>query len=259
MNRYLLLALALTPFLIASCGKPANDANTAGVESSVTENSPAGNNAPVEPTTQPATQTKPAVDLSKMPAELKHEAFQYFGLGRIAPVDMEMKMPDGTIKTGARIARLVKVEDGKATFEVEQTGGLADLQNYTYSVEKDGIYAVALSGGTLSSGRHKELPAKLSPGTTWTGNVKLKLNAGGTVESNDRNKVEGIQQVKTKAGAFDALVISDEATSKINGATSKQSLKIWLVKDIGPVKMTITLKGPGKPTQTTVEAVNVKQ
>ncbi|MEI8280865.1 MAG: hypothetical protein WCG75_00530, partial [Armatimonadota bacterium] len=50
-----------------------------------TTNTPGSNNAPAANQEKPK---EPGIDLAKLPAELKSDAFDYYGLGRVEPITM---------------------------------------------------------------------------------------------------------------------------------------------------------------------------
>lgn len=189
-----------------------------------------------------------------IPAELRHEAFEYYGLANTKPVDLEANI-QGQVQTGARTTKFLGIKDGAATFEVAHTGDLSKLGTYTYSVTKDGIYAIALNSGKIEPNPNLEAPASLPPGKTWGGDITVTLDAGQVVKSTQQTKVVGLEKVKTKAGEFEALLLVNTAKSTVQGIKSDDKLRAWFVKGIGPVKMEITRKTAAGTTKQVIEAV----
>src|SRR6188474_1694714 len=66
--------------------------------------------------------------IEQVPAELKTEGYEYYGLSHGAPIEFEVLMPNGTTpETGSAVTKLTAVKDGVATFITERTGPLESL------------------------------------------------------------------------------------------------------------------------------------
>lgn len=198
------------------------------------------------------TNEAPKPNLAGLPADLKHAGYEYYGLNNASPVELEIV--SGTqVHTGTQTTTLEKIEDGKASFHVDRTGGLAMLGSGDYSLEKDGVYAVGSSLGTVS--RSIELPADVAPGKTWT--VDFKLEASGSdLQYKATMKAVAVEKVKTKAGTFDAIRIESAGPGTHNGKPIKMTMKGWYAKGQGAVKMEMTITDEtGKTNSTTIERV----
>jgi hypothetical protein len=193
-----------------------------------------------------------------IPSELKHDAFRYYGLSNLKSVEMERRGGGPSI-SGGRVVRLTGIVDGKALYDIDNTGGLEAMPDEKLSVEKDGIYTVGLSGGTMTPARNLSLPADLTPGKTWPNKTTLKMDSGQTLVADHTYKVVGEQKVKTKAGEFDALLVEAGGPTEQNGMKMQAQMKIWLVKDVGPVKMEMTMNVNGKPVTHIIEATKVNK
>lgn len=173
----------------------------------------------------------------EVPAELRNDAYDYYGLGNKAPIDLQMVSTYGGLQMGTRVTRLVKVANGQATFEIEHTGGLERLGVSTYVLTMAGLYAEKISIGTFTPGNRIEVPARLTPGAKWGGPITLKLNTGQTIKTNLIYQVVGPEKIKTKAGTFDSMLVKATSVGTTNGKKANEAIKIWLVKGVGPVKI----------------------
>ena len=241
MNRTLWLRLSLAAVVAVSvwgCGSK---------EKPAPEPAPAPAPAPSVSGSEPSA---PTVPLSSLPDELKHEAFEYYGLGNDQPMDLERTIvgqPDTV--TGSQSFRLKEVKDGKALFTVVRTGGFASVGDSDLSLELDGIYAMSSTIGTITP-HQLELPAKLGVGAKWDAETKLEQGGGITLEHKSVNKVVGMQKVTTPAGTYDALLIESSGPAKIQGEAKEMRTKAWFVKGLGAVKMEIVEISKGGSKQT---------
>lgn len=206
-----------------------------------------------EPKPADATSDAPKPELASLPSELKHAGFEYYGLNNANAVELEIV--SGTqVHTGTQTTTLEKIEDGKATFHVDRTGGLAMLGSGDYSLEKDGVYAIASSLGTIS--RSIELPADVAPGKSWTVDFKLEASGGSNLQYNATMKAVAIEKVKTKAGTFDAIRIESAGPGTHSDKPIQMTMKGWYAKGEGAVKMEMTIKDEtGQTNSTTIERV----
>lgn len=245
---WLFVSLALGQLLVGCSG----GAKTAASGTTGAPGSTAGTETPP----QKGVVSKP--QLQDVPAELRHDAFAYYGLNNSQPVDMEAR--EGAIaSTGARISRLVEVADGKAIFETEYTGGLANLGTERISIEPDGAYTIDISIGEMTPERSLTLPASLTAGKSWQQNTTVEQPGGAKLVTNQTHKVVGQEKVKTKAGEFDSILVVATGTMDQNGQKSDVQMKYWLVKDVGPVKMEVTSKGGPQPKTVVIEATTVNK
>lgn len=223
---------------------PAPDAKTDEAPKVATEDKPQGE--------EPAAET-PAADPASIPADVKTDAFDYYGLANAEPVPMEVVADGSPQRTGTQTTKLVQVENGVATYEIARTGSLSALGTMTLEARKDGIYVKSTSIGEIE-GEQLELPTGLTPGKTWKTSLKIKRQDGSMVENDSTFKVVRQEKVKTPAGEFDALLIESTGPMKMEGNESKMSTKGWFVKGRGAVKMSITTTPKGqKPTTMVIQ------
>lgn len=190
-----------------------------------------------------------SLSIDQVPAELKSEGFDYYGLAHTAPIEFEVLMPNSTSpETGTANTKLTEVKDGVATFITERTGPLEQLGAEELVVKKDGIYNTKI-GGQAVEPVQLVMPADVPVGKTWTSKGKIELQNGQTFTQDMTFKVASQEKVKTKAGEFDALKITARGTITVGEKRSQSNIAAWYVKGLGTVKMEITTSDPkGKMT-----------
>ncbi len=207
-----------------------------------------------------ASGTEPAKDASNeapkpkpiLPAELKNDAYDYYGLGLTEPVPMEVVMQGQPTRTGTQLVQLKEVSNDVAVYEITRTGSLADLGSMQVELKKDGIFVRSSSIGEIE-GSHLELPSGLHIGKSWTSTLKIK-GASGTVENSSTFKIVRTESVTTKVGKYNALLITSVGPATIAGQKSQMSTKGWFVKGRGAVKMIIVTKpASGPSTEMTIQ------
>lgn len=207
-----------------------------------------------EATNEPTNEGEaPKPSLSDVPADLKHAAYEYYGLTNPKQVDMEIVVDGGArVLTGTQTVELVSVEDGNAVFRIERTGQLAQLGSMDVSVEKDGLYAKSASIGQIT--RSLELPADLAVGKEWTSELSLE-SSGGEMKQKSTMKAVRTETVKTKAGEFkDALRVEGTGTGTFNGQAMTMKMTGWYVKGEGPVRLETEMTKPdGSKTTQAIE------
>ena len=190
----------------------------------------------------------PGLDLAKIPAELKGDAFEYYGLGRTDPIKMKV-VRGADSQDATQTVKLTKVEKDYAEFTITSDGALAELGEVVVRLDKAGIKVVSVKG-TPADPDTFELPNGLSKGKSWPfklPNEQQKIS--GT------NKVGGTEKVKTAVGTYeDALVVVMTGTGVQAGQKTQLQSKQWLVKGRGQVKAEITnVAGKAKQTITMEE------
>jgi hypothetical protein len=175
--------------------------------------------------------------LEDIPAELRHDAFEYYGLGYTEPIDKEMEM-QGNVYTGTERSELKEIRDGIPIFVIRRTGGLGAIGEMEVSLEEDGLYVLSSTTGKLE-GKNLEMPADLSPGKTWNQTSAFTTNDGSRVEHTGEFRVVGTETVQTKAGAREALLITSSGTWTQDGNRSKMETKSWYVRGRGAAKVEI--------------------
>lgn len=190
----------------------------------------------------------PAIDLSKIPAELKSDAYEYYGLGRTDPIKMTVTQNEVT-KPATQVVRLTNVSNSAAEFTITNDGGLQELGEVMVSLSKEGIRIVSVKGKKADSDTF-ELPSGLVPGKSWP--FKLETDDQKLTGS---NVVKGTEPVTTSVETYkDALLIISTASGSQNGQKIQLNSKQWLVKGRGQVKAEITyVSGKNKQTVTMSE------
>lgn len=206
------------------------------------------------PTTTGGTETPPKPKeppVTEVPAALKHEGWEYYGLDAGKNLPLEIRMSNRTeVYTGTQTAKLVRMEKGRAIYLIERTGGLAETlgDSQEVAVSDKGIFAISISGSPITP-EQKELPDKLVPGTTWTSKSVFSLDSR-KFSTDTVFKVVGPQKVKTKRGEFDAILVTQTGVNVSDGQKMRLEAKAWYVKGLGEVKVTLTSKSTTGETAT---------
>jgi hypothetical protein len=248
MKRTLLLCL------IAVLGGCSGSSNMEGGATASPNASPSAD-ASASPSASASTSATPAVDLKEVPAELQTDAYHYYGLNNTKVMSLEMTQSSGERKQssiGTLETKFKGLEKVGPVFEIAYGGDLeAALGSNTVSLRADGIHVVSMTSGTVT-GDNLELPAKLTPGTTWHSKTVIKKPEA-TLEQDVQFKVVGPQKIQTKASTYpDALLVIGNGTMKMNGSTTNVTLKAWYVKDRGSVRQEMSMHEKGKPDTTVI-------
>lgn len=242
-STFWLAALMASLFVVGCTGSATKEAENKPETPEVA----ADNNAPAVSPSE-----KPALDLATLPAELKNDAFAYYGLGRTSPMTLKVKAGQ-TESVGSQSVKFVEMANGKATFVIKNGDALSAMGDNTVTLEAGGIKVLS-SDKAKTNPDEWELPADLAPGKTWK--TTSELNTGtDSVKITLTNKVVGVQKVKTDVGEYaDALYITASGGGERNGNKLKMETKSWFVKDRGAVKVEITTTTPdGKAEVVTLE------
>jgi hypothetical protein len=228
------------PILLALAAFGCQPAPPANSSEAPAKGAVAGTGTKADPKTgeQAPAAEKPTVD--QIPAELKTEAFYYYGLNNTKPMDMEIidSQAPGQPKTGTQVAVLKEIKDGKAIFDVERTGNLMDLGSQEVTLEKGGVYVTEVAIAQID--HELELPSDLTPGKTWESVLKVDT-PGRSVNLKNSFKVVGKQQVKTKVADRDAILITSTGTGTMQNQAVRIESKNWYVRDLGGVKSVINI------------------
>lgn len=255
----------LIALLIAGCGQgnsssPSPTTSPAGPETKASQPQDAPAVTPPKTTdvatnatvpTEPAKSTPAPV----LPAELKNDAYEYYGLALEKPLNLQITLTaqPGNKLSGTTTTTLKEVKDGKAIFEQHRSGALGDM-TVTLSLEKGGVYVTSISNGTTTP-HSMELPAKLTPGLTFKDHSEMEGN-GQSIKMDNDEKVVGLTKVKTKLGEYEAMLVTSTGKGTMNGVKMRMDTKSWYVKGRGAVKAEITqYPAGGKPQLTTLEEV----
>jgi hypothetical protein len=236
--------LALTGLVISGCQKSSTEKNEAPApkDSNVAES-----NAPVEPENS----TKSTeVDLSRdlIAADLKSDAYEYYGLARTEPMKFMFKSGNNPAQTGSQTIKLMKAEKDFAEFELAYNN-MPQMQSMTLRLDKNGI-RISDAASLKQAEDSYELPTGLVPGKTWVS----KTTPDSAISLNATTKVEGTGEVTTPVATYkDALIISLQGTGKAADKTFTMTMKSWLVKGKGTVRTEISNVSGGKTEKTILE------
>lgn len=188
--------------------------------------------------------------IATLPAELKGDAFGYYGLSQGRTMEYRMTA-GGTTQTGTQAITFKGLEGGVAKFSVERGGDLAQMGSTEVELRKDGIYAISSSIGDIGK-PSLEMPMALPTGKTWTTKNELKQGDSGGMTSEQKYRVVGLERVTTAAGPFEALLVTSEGPASIGGQPYSMKTRSWFVKDLGAVKWEIETVDKATSTKNTV-------
>lgn len=190
-----------------------------------------------------------AIDLAKIPADLKQDAFEYYGLGRTEPIKMSV-IRGADKQDASQTVKLTKVEKDYAEFTITSDGALSQLGEVVVRLDKGGIKVMSVNGKPADPDTF-ELPNGLTKGKAWP----FKL-PGEDPKISGTNKVSGTEKVTTPVGTYDnALLVVTTASGVQAGQKTQLQSKQWLVKGRGQVKAEITnVSGKTKQTVTMEES-----
>lgn len=178
-----------------------------------------------------------APEAGDIPATLKSDAYDYFGLANSKPIDYEMRTEGKPeIGTGSIKTEFAGMKNRVATYTTTRTGALEQFgATDSITLEPDGIYTVSTSAGKMN-GKHLELPSKLVAGTKWSDKMSLETTAGQKMEGEDSFAAKGTESVQTKAGKYQALRVESTGTAVIDGQKVRTENRYWYVRGKGFVK-----------------------
>jgi len=188
----------------------------------------------------------PVATAAEIPASLKGDAYDYYGLANAEPIKMEIRSATPPARSGLQTIKLKEIKDGKAIFTVDRTEGLADLGSMELSLDDKGLFVLSTNIGKVEE-NHLELPNGLAVGKTWNVKSKITRDTGQSVENDATFKVQRTEKVTTPVGTYDALLITSTGPATVSGTKMSMSTKGWFVKGRGPVKMEIDIQQPGQP------------
>lgn len=172
-----------------------------------------------------------------VPDSLKHDGYQYYGLGNADPITLEVSSSGiQGIQTGTQSFRLVELKDGEAIYEVDRTGNLESLLgSMKLAVTPDGIYVRESSIAKVGD-KDIEMPAKLETGATWSSKT-VSEQEGKELNIANSFKVVGVKPIKTKVADYpDALLIESTGEGTVKGQKVRMETKSWYVKGRGGVR-----------------------
>jgi hypothetical protein len=211
-----------------------------------------------QPTAQaPAggTGTEPASPV--IPQELRHEGFEYYGIGAERRPLLEMAAPAqgaGGVITGSQQFEVVEVTAEGARVRQSWTGNLAaSLGHGEVLVTPEGIFSIRLADHPVEPPQ-MELPARLEEGFTRDSSSTFRLPTGQTVEQKATLTVLGPRQIDTKAGPYDTIAVRLEGTAVVDGVPMPVRTVTYYAKGVGPVRVELHTKAGDKEEVVTLEA-----
>jgi hypothetical protein len=233
-----LFVVAAACLLLIGC-KPAGPTVASSTGGSTASTSGTGGTTP----------TAPAPKLSDLPASLKTDAYDYYGLGNDQPISFEWTTStDTTVHTGSQTFVLKSIGDKEAVFDADRTGGMADLGSEQLALRPDGVYVLSSDKAKITGDR-LEIPNELTPGKTWRNHQVVVLD-GRTMDVTNDWKVVGMQKFSTKAGSYEGLLISTTGKGLVDNKKVTIETKMWLVKGRGALKYALTMTMPGGEKRT---------
>ncbi len=244
IRRLPLFALSL---VVVGCSGSTTTPSTTTPPPTATSEKPAdatGKDAPVAEVKTPPSAEKPK--LESLAANLKHEGYEYYGLGSTTPLKMVLIQGARTLK-GAQETELEEVKPEGAVFRQAWTEDLTVNGTSKVRVTPEGVFTIDAKGQTLSPPQ-LEMPAKITPGYSWTSHTKMKLDDQ-MIESTD-SKIVGIKTITVGKKAHTALLVTRASKVVIGGKKKVISSMEYYEKGIGPIKVVFTVSGGGDPVQT---------
>lgn len=236
--KWRLFVLALIAGGLVGCGSSGGSSTTTpGEAPKTTETTP----PKTDPIPEPA---KPK--LADLPADLRHEGFEWYGLGNDKPIKMVLNQA-GTKLSGEQSYELEKVENGSATFKQTWTGGLPMDGDVRIKLDAKGIYGLEAQGKTLDPPQ-MELPAKITIGESWKSGGKIEV-PNGSVENTVR-KIVGYKTITIGKKSVQTLLVTSTSQLKMTGAAQTMETKEYYQKGVGAVKLEVKVTGGDQPPRT---------
>ncbi len=178
---------------------------------------------------------------------LRNDAYDYYGLGNTKTLKLQIvRGENGLPEEATRTVVPGKVEDGKETYVLKQTGGLETEGDITLSLEKDGVYAMSSSRNKIKP-HSLEMPAKLEVGGGWKDHTEMSDQR--IVLDNDL-KIVNRERVTTPGGTFDdALHVTSTGSGLYGGGPVTLTTESWYVRGTGPVKQIVNVVPKMGPKQ----------
>lgn len=182
--------------------------------------------------------------------ELRHEAYQYYGLGNTKVLVYDLTM-NGATEEGRQEVNYQGMVESVPTYVINRTGSLSQLGNETLQLKSDGVLLSSTTMGDLNE-PVIALPADVAVGKAWSDTRVITRVDGKVLEMTSNYKVEKSEKVTTPAGDFETLVIVSDGTIKHDGKTEPFRGQIYHAKGIGTVKLSISTGAANSDAAATV-------
>jgi len=184
----------------------------------------------------PALAAKPEIPTnSPIPANLKTAGYDYYGLDDRTPLPMKETVGDSVL-LGAAVTRIVSVDKNKAVFDQSWTGDLVQHADSEVEATPEGVFAISLYNQTLPNPQ-MNLPADPVTGKAWTYEASVTGPNGEDIKEKGRDVIIGVEKLQLGKKTYDALRIDEAGTSRVNQKEYRDTVKRWLVKGLGTVKL----------------------
>lgn len=188
--------------------------------------------------------------------KLKHDAYSYLGFDRKGDSTFEYSKVQGAAgERGTEAIEIISSTPEKSVVKINRGGALTELGAETYEVRPDGIYLIEINLGKLEKPM-LAMPSNVKVGDKWLSELVVNTPAGKKLSFKINNNATKEEEVITKAGEFNALLVTGTGTITADGKASTVQYKTWYVKDLGNVMMRIESKdSEGTPIKQSVELV----
>lgn len=169
--------------------------------------------------------------------DLRHEGYQYYGLGNDKVLVYDMTM-NGTTEEGKQEVKYQGLKDGVPTYIISRIGSLSQLGDETLQLKPEGVLLSETTMGSLNESVIA-LPQDVAVGKSWSDTRQITRADGKILEMTSNYKVDKMEKLTVPAGEFECLHIISTGTIKHDGKTDKFTGDIYHAKGIGTVKLSI--------------------
>lgn len=189
-------------------------------------------------------ESKPAKAIT-IPASLKTQAFDYFGINEYSKYNYEVASSDGTKNELSRELKMLSANDNEIVVE-ESASSIGGVQKFEHVLKKDGLYSRQVRADGTKGELQLALPSELVAGKKWQ--TKTSVEVGGkSIQMVSSSTIVGFEKVKVNGKTYDALKLREDAT--LSGSSpEKWKTTTWLAKGVGLVKMEIDRTPKGQPS-----------
>ncbi len=189
-------------------------------------------------------ESKPSKEIA-IPASLKSQAFDYFGINQYSKFNYEVASSDGSSNELTRELKLLSANDKELVVE-ESASSIGGVQKFEHVLKKDGLYSRQVRADGTKGQLQLALPSELVAGKKWQTKTTVEV-VGKSIEMNSSSTIVGFEKIKVGDKTYDALKLREDATL---GGSSPEKWKTttWLAKGVGLVKMEIDRTPKGQPS-----------